>query len=43
MDPSTKRVRVAMALAAIYLIWGTTYLAVAITDDSARENVESGK
>ncbi len=30
MDPSTKRVRVAMALAAIYLIWGTTYLAVVI-------------
>jgi len=30
MVPSTKRVRVAMALAAIYLIWGTTYLAVAI-------------
>jgi drug/metabolite transporter (DMT)-like permease len=30
MDPSSKRARVAMALAAIYLIWGTTYLAVAI-------------
>jgi len=30
MATSTKRVRVAMALGAIYLIWGTTYLAVAI-------------
>src|SRR5438046_2178047 len=30
MDPSTKRIRVALALAAIYLIWGTTYLAVVI-------------
>jgi drug/metabolite transporter (DMT)-like permease len=29
-DAPAKRVRVAMALAAIYLIWGTTYLAVAI-------------
>ena len=30
MATSTKRVRVAMALGAIYLIWGNTYLAVAI-------------
>jgi drug/metabolite transporter (DMT)-like permease len=30
VDPSTKRIRVAMALGAIYLIWGTTYLAVVI-------------
>ena len=30
MDTSTKRVRVALALGAIYLIWGTTFMAVAI-------------
>jgi len=30
MQPSSNRLRVALALAAIYLIWGTTYLAVAI-------------
>jgi drug/metabolite transporter (DMT)-like permease len=30
MDESQKRLRVAMALGAIYLIWGTTYLAVVI-------------
>ena len=30
MNPPAKRLRVAMALGAIYLIWGTTYLAVVI-------------
>ena len=30
MNPLAKRLRVAMALGAIYLIWGTTYLAVVI-------------